>query len=551
MLTHLSIKNYALIERLEMEPAKGFNTITGETGAGKSIMLGALGLLLGNRADTKSLFDSEAKCIIEGSFHIAPYGLTQLFEKEELDHEDLTVIRREITPAGKSRAFVNDTPVRLETLRELGAALMDIHSQHDTLALGENSFQLKLVDAYAQNEHLLNQYQVTFKTYQSAKKSLVQLQEEASSLKKEAEYNQYLFDELDKAKLVADEQVTLEEELKVLENAEEIKKAFQQALNLMEEPDQGISTMLHGVLGAIKPIGNLSPAYQEIFERLESTAIELADWVKEVEHTDEGVEHDPQRLNFLQDRLSLIYKLQQKHSLSSISELIVLYEELGVKVSKVANLDEELAQAKNAADLAEGTMREAAQALSESRTQVFSSICRELELLLAGLGIEDALLAIEQIKVAPNSTGTDEINVLFSANKGVQAQELKQVASGGEFSRLMFAIKYILADKMALPTMIFDEIDTGVSGEIAIKMGDMMKTMAEKHQVITISHLPQVAAKGNKHYFVYKDTSSHRTISRIKSLSGEERTVAIAQMISGENPTTTALQSARELLAQA
>ncbi|HAA15782.1 MAG TPA: DNA repair protein RecN [Cytophagales bacterium] len=551
MLTHLSIKNYALIEQLELEPSAQFNTITGETGAGKSIMLGAIGLLLGNRADTKSLYDESNKCVIEGTFEIEAYGLEALFEEEELDYEAKTVIRREITPAGKSRAFVNDTPVRLEGLRELGAALMDIHSQHDTLALGEHGFQLMLVDAYAANEELKATYRIAYQDFKKAQKALEQLQSEAAEIRKEADYHQFLFSELDQAQFQAEEQTELEAELKVLENAEEIKNGLQQSINFLEEPDQGISSLLHNALAAMKPLQNMGTVYNELHQRLDSVAIELRDWVKEAESADLEVELDPERLTLVQDRLSLIYKLQQKHGVDSVAGLLAIYTDLEAKVAKVTNLDDDLAKAAEEAELAEADMRKHAATLTESRTRVFSAICRELEVLLSGLGMPDALMSIENREVSPGPNGIDEISVLFSANKGIATQELKQVASGGEFSRLMFAIKYVLADKMALPTMIFDEIDTGVSGEIAKKMGSMMQAMAKGHQVITISHLPQVAAKGDAHFFVYKDTSAARTVSRIKMLEGWDRMQAIAQMIDGDNPSASALESAKELLEQA
>ncbi|MEL6534901.1 MAG: AAA family ATPase, partial [Bacteroidota bacterium] len=452
MLTQLSIKNYALIEQLELVPSAQFNTITGETGAGKSIMLGAIGLLLGNRADTKSLYDETNKCVIEGVFSIEAYGLQSLFEEEELDYEATTVIRREITPAGKSRAFVNDTPVRLEALRELGAALMDVHSQHDTLALGDHGFQLTLVDAYAENEELRATYHAAFQDYRKARKALEELQAEAAEIRKEADYHQFLFSELDQAQFQAGEQEELEAELKVLENAEEIKNGLQQSINLLEEPDQGIATLLHNALAAMKPLQELGDGYKELHQRLDSVAIELRDWVKEAESADLEVELDPERLTLVQDRLSLLYKLQQKHGVDTIAALLEIHADLEGKVAKVTNLDEDLENTAASAKATEEAMRKCAAALTESRTRVFSAICRELELLLAGLGIPDALMSIENKEVTPSASGVDEISVLFSANKGIAAQELRQVASGGEFSRLMFAIKYVLADKMALPT---------------------------------------------------------------------------------------------------
>ncbi|KOF04317.1 DNA repair protein [Roseivirga seohaensis subsp. aquiponti] len=548
MLQRLSIENYALIQQLEINPDAQLNIITGETGAGKSIILGALGLLLGNRADSKSLLDQEKKCVIEGVFDISAYQLTALFEENDMDYDVECIIRREISPNGKSRAFINDGVTNLDFLKLLGKRLMDIHSQHDNLLLGSNGYQLSLVDAFAQNNALLQKYSKAFSDYREKYEILEQLKSESADLKKEADYHQFLFDELDKAQLQADEQEILEAELNKLENAEEIKLKLNEALSALDQSEFNANQMLQGAKTALGQINKFAKKYDSLFERLNSSWIELKDIIAELETEEEQVEYEPQRAEEVQERLSLIYKLQQKHQVSDIASLLSIYEELGNKVLKVGNLDDAIEAAEKQTNLAFELVETSGEALSQSRTKVFAGFENQIGALLDDLGMPHAKLAIQHEKQAPSESGVDKINLLFSANKGIAPQPLKQVASGGEFSRLMFAVKYILADKTALPTIVFDEIDAGISGEISIQMAEMMNKMAQNHQVITITHLPQIAARGKSHYYVYKDNAQDVTASNIRKLNHDERLSELAQMIGGKQFSESSLESARELM---
>lgn len=548
MLKTLSIENYALIRQLKIEPANSLNIITGETGAGKSIMLGALGLLLGKRAESKVVFDESRKCIIEGIFNVEAYRLKDLFEEHDLDYEDECIIRREIASNGKSRAFINDTPTTLDSLKSIGLRLMDIHSQHQTLALGNNAYQLQIIDIVAGNFELLSKYQEAFKDFKEKQKAHKLLIEEGNQITKEADYNQFLFDELDQAQFHENEQEELEEELSKLEHAEAIKTKLNEALMISDQAELNASGMIQELKSALSSISNFGKSYDVLRERIESLQIELKDIISELEDEDSKVEVDPQRTEECQDRLSLIYKLQQKHQVSSIAELLKIYEELGNKVLKVSNLDEAIKKAADAEKAAFEKANKQAQQLSKSRTKVFAQFSKMVKELLTDLGMPNASLEVNRLESELNATGCDTIDILFSANKGIAPSPLKQAASGGEFSRLMFAVKYILADKTALPTIVFDEIDTGISGEIAIKMAQMMRKMAANHQVITITHLPQIAAHGSAHYFVYKDESTGTTSSQIRLLNEEDRLREIAEMIGGKNPSNTAVDSAKELL---
>lgn len=548
MLKSLSIENYALIQQLQIDPDKALNIVTGETGAGKSIMLGALGLLLGHRADTKVLLDQERKCVIEGVFDISAYALAPLFDEFDIDYDKECIVRREISASGKSRAFVNDGVTNLDFLKRLGLKLMDVHSQHDTLRLAHKSYQLEVIDAVANSQKILNEFQLAYTDYQEKYKIYQSLVEEGNQIRKDADYNQFLFEELDKAQLDETEQEGLESELNKLENAEEIKTKLHEGLNISDRGDLNLMGMLHELKGSLNQISQFGSAYEALGERVESIRIELKDIIGEIEIEEGNIEYDPQRTLDVQERLNLIYKLQQKHQVSSISELVSIYEELGNKVLKVGNLDEAIEEAKKSETAAYTAAYKLADKLSEKRTAVFDSFSSEITLLLADLGMPNASIALRHNVVDLSANGMDEIDILFSANKGIAPQPLKQAASGGEFSRLMFSIKYILANKTALPTIVFDEIDTGISGEIAIKMAQMMLEMAQSHQVITITHLPQIAAKGQSHYYVYKDESSQTTTSQIKQLSQEERLTEIAEMIGGKKASTTAFDSARELM---
>jgi DNA repair protein RecN (Recombination protein N) len=548
MLKHLQIKNYALIQKLEMRPSGALNTITGETGAGKSIMLGAIGLLMGNRADTKVLFNEDTKCVIEGTFDLSEYELQTVFEEEDLDYEQTCIIRREISPSGKSRAFINDTPVKLPVLRRIGDFLMDIHSQHDTLQLGSNTYQLNIIDAYAGNKELLKAYQKEYRAYKKAERAYKELLEQADELRKEADYNHFLYNELAEAALEANEQHELEAELEVLENSEEIKTKLNTALGLISESETSVTSMLHDVHHTLKQLAGIAEKYEGVRSRAESCLIELKDIASEIESAEAEVIFDPERINVINDRLSLIYQLQQKHRVDTVEGLLTIQNKLEQEVNKVENLDEEIEMAREQVDKLHKVMMVKARELTASRLGVTASIEMEVTHLLKNLGMPNATMKIDHQEVEPTSTGIDEVNLLFSANKGVKPQELKNVASGGEFSRLMFCVKYILADKTALPTIIFDEIDTGISGEVAIQMVSMMQKMANSHQVIVITHLPQVAARGEAHYFVYKDNSTDRTISNIRLLEQEERISEIAKMIGGGNPSPIAFENAKELL---
>lgn len=548
MLKSLSISNYALIDQLLMQPSPNLSMITGETGAGKSIMLGAVGLLLGNRADTKVLLHEDKKCVVEGEFQIREYGLKGYFEELELDYDDTCIIRREISAGGKSRSFINDTPVLLDSLKLLGSKLMDVHSQHDTLLLGEGAYQLGLVDAFSQSQSELSSYRQAFKTYKKAKKEFEELTQKASELQKEADFNQFQLSELNALSLLRGEQSELESSQEILENAEEIKLKINEMLSLFQDEQIGVIQGLGQIQYGLQTLERLAHKFGSYRERFQSVFIELKDILEGLNDEESKIEVDFEKLDKIRERLSRIYQLQKKHGVQTVEELIQIQNQLADKVFQFQNLDESLSISEKNFKEAEKSMSEKGRILTEKRKSCFSSFEKALEELLAGLGMENAKVKLDIQSIAPVSSGMDEVEILFSANKGGIPQALKKVASGGEFSRLLFAIKYLMADKMALPTLIFDEIDTGISGEVALRMVRMMKEISQNHQVICITHLPQVAAKGETHYFVYKDNSSDKTISKIKLLNEEERVLELAKMIAGTNPSTSALASARELL---
>jgi DNA repair protein RecN (Recombination protein N) len=548
MLSNLLIKNYALIKHLEMSPDPGLNIITGETGAGKSIMLGAIGLLLGNRADAKSLYDSSEKCVIEGTFNLTGYDLAPNFEDENLDFSEECIVRREISAAGKSRAFINDTPVNLETLRKIGMQLLDVHSQHDSILLGNNEFQLRVVDSYAENADLLKTYQADFNAYREASKAFDELKRQAHQLRKEFDYDQFLFQELNNAGLRADEQEKLEQELTILENAVEIKEKLQLAHAYLDNPENSALDLLKSAVGSLTQASRLVNEYDVLRQRAQSALIELRDLAEEIDQVNGNVELDSARTDVVQERLDLIYSLLKKHQVSTIAQLLDIEANLQSKLSIVMNLDEDMATAEKKVGQTHDKMLAGAKVLSDRRKKVTKAIEKLILDRLYELGIPNASLSIQINETAPTPAGIDAATFLFSGNKGIVPQELKLVASGGEFSRLMMVIKYILADKRKLPTIIFDEIDTGVSGEIAKKMGKMMQNMAVNHQIIAITHLHQIASSGDAHYFVYKDHSSDRTVSRIKKLTIDERVQEIAQMIGGHNPSEAVLHNAREMI---
>jgi DNA repair protein RecN (Recombination protein N) len=548
MLTSLKISNYALIDELAMQPSSGLSMITGETGAGKSIMLGAVGLLLGNRADTKVLLHEEKKCVVEGVFDIRSYGLQGYFEELELDYEDTCIIRREISPNGKSRSFVNDTPVLLEPLKILGEKLMDVHSQHDTLLLGEGDFQLGLVDAYARTSAERTTYQQAFTEFRKSKKTLTELTRKAEALKKEYDFNQFQLEELSSLALVSGEQEELESSQEILENAEDIKLKINEVLSLFHEEQFGVLQGMGQIQSSLQGLERLAQAFATYRTRFQEAWIELKDLAETLADEDSRVEVDAEKLERTRERLSKIYQLQKKHGLQTIEELMELESQLADKVLQVQQVDDQLAEAHQLCLQNEKAMLAASEVLSQKRRACFPSFEKALEVLLQDLGMENARVQFERQVVDPNANGLDRVELLFSANKGMPLQPLKKVASGGEFSRLLFAIKYLMADKMALPTLIFDEIDTGISGEVALQMVRMMQEIAKNHQVICITHLPQVAAKGAVHFFVYKDHSAEKTMSKVKQLTVEERVHELAKMIAGSNPSAAAQASAKELL---
>lgn len=548
MLQHLEIKNYALIRQLELSPSPGMNIITGETGAGKSIMLGAIGLLLGNRAENKTLFDETEKCIIEGVFDLAGYHLEPLFEEYGLDFDRLSVIRREIMPGGKTRGFINDTPANLEAMREIGRRLIDIHSQHDTLQLASNAYQLGIVDAYATNAPLRQRYAEAFTSYRKASRTLDELVKAYDDLQREFDFKKHQLDELDQARLDGVDQAAMEAELQVLENAESIKNNLGLGYQYLAGEEHSTEGSLKAVLQLLSQIANYGEKYAQLRERVNSCLIELQDVAYELEREEGDLVLDGEKIMALQDRLNALYRLQKKHRTDNTADLIRLRDRLQEEVDRVVNFDEDLRQAREAQEAARKVLEQVAGELSMTRIAVLPQIEEEINALLSDLGMPNARLSIQHRSIAFAPEGSDEIRFLFSANKGGKPDELKNVASGGEFSRLMLCIKYVLAGKTAMPTVIFDEIDTGISGEIAIKVANMMRDMAKRHQLIAISHLPQIAAKGQSHYFIYKDHSGERTESRVRTLTHEERIREIAQMIGGANPSTSAFVHAQEML---
>ncbi len=548
MLKKLHIRNYALIEHLEIQPVNGLNVITGETGAGKSILLGAVGLLLGNRADTSVLFDQNSKCIIEGIFGIRAYHLQKFFEESELDYEEDTIIRREINPAGKSRAFINDTPVTLDIMRMLGARLMDIHSQHDSLLLGRSNFQFTLLDNYAGCMSAREKFETTYTELKKAEKALDRLRKEKEGLEKEADYQQFILEELINAKLESGEQDELEKEVRLLEHAEEIRNNLNQASQLLSEGELPALESMRSARSLLSSIRNYGDNYSSLHDRLESCLIELNDLVIEIQRSGDDVEFDPEKAEQIQDRLSNLYSLQKKHHVTSVEELVEIREKLDQEALHYHDLDDEIDKTAERAEFLRKESFSLAATLTRKRTMGIPSLEKEMTALLQQVGISEAVFKIRISQGDLNSHGQNTIELLFSANKGIAPQALAKVASGGEFSRLMFCIKRILAEKVSLPTIIFDEIDTGVSGGIALKMGEMMKFMAKSHQIISISHLPQMAARADRHYFVYKESGSNTSVSRIRELSTQERVEEIAKMIGGEKPSENARESARELI---
>ena len=549
MLASISIKNYALINELHIDFSSGLSIITGETGAGKSILLGALGLVLGNRADSSTLKNTTRKCVVEAVLSVEKYNLQDFFETEDIDYEINTIIRREILPSGKSRAFVNDTPVTLSVLTALRSKLIDIHSQHQTLQVSDQQFQFQLLDAFANNESKLASYQRGLTQYTSEKKKLEEILQAQREANLQYDYNSHLYNELLEANLVEDEQEALEEKLEKINNVEEIKQNLSEALQLTTDDTIGIQNLLYSLENKLTKIAPYSKEYQELSERISSVKIELDDIVSELESANEQVDFNPLEATQLNDRLQLIYNLQKKHYVNSISALLLILEELSTKVSTVENAEQRLLDQETIVTEIANKLDAIALKISEARKRIIPTVSKQLEAILDNLGMSHARFQIQNnITEQYYKNGKDVLSFLFSANKGGQFGELKKVASGGELSRIMLAIKKVMSENSQLPTIIFDEIDSGVSGEISNKMAHIMSQMSQQMQVITITHLPQIAAKGNQHYKVYKEELNNTTTTSLKQLSEDERIVEIAEMLSGKNISDSALTHARELL---
>ncbi|MEB0261032.1 MULTISPECIES: DNA repair protein RecN [unclassified Mucilaginibacter] len=550
MLQRLTIQNYALIDNLEINFDKGLNILTGETGAGKSIILGALSLILGQRAESRYFFNQQKKCVIEGGFKIAGFHLNTFFEDNDLDYDGETVLRREISADGKSRAFVNDTPVNLTTLKQLGEKLIDIHSQHATYEINDPDFQLLVVDGVSGHHDLLGGYQTKFRTYKKSLKHLDELIAQNDKAKADLDYYQFQFDELQKTAIAADEQDGLEKELATLSNAEEIKRNLSGAYYLMHEGETSAIIQLREAGQQLSTIEQYNPEVEDLHERLKSTLIELKDIAAELDTIEQRTFTNEARAEEINTRLSMLYNLQKKHRVNSNQELLEIQNDLSDKIQQAVFGDEavEKLQKQIATDKLE--LEGIATTLSANRKKAIPVIQDKVLANLTEMGMPNSVLHIDQTALGELAkNGNDAIRFMFSANKGHALADMSKVASGGELSRLMLSIKSIIAEYTALPTIIFDEIDTGVSGEVANKVGQVMERLSHNLQVITITHLPQIAGKGESHYFVYKDDSESVTKTRIKKLSDSERVLEIAKMLSGDNPGESALQNARELLA--
>lgn len=549
MLKNISVQNYALIDKLEVEFTDGLTIITGETGAGKSILLGALGLIAGSRADTQALQDKTKKCVVEANFNIKGYSLKEFFAANELDYDVTTSIRREINPEGKSRAFINDTPVTLNQLKELAEYLIDIHSQHQTLTLNGSAFQLSVVDAFADHASSLEEYAEGFRKYKALEKQLKDLTEKEAQAKKDLDYFQFQFNELEDANLKADQQLSMEQELETLNNAEDIKSNLSKAAHGLTGGEQNLLSALNEIKIILAGMAKFKPEINELSTRLSSAYIELKDISNELEALEQDIVYDPKQIELLTEKLDAVYRLQQKHQVKTIEELIVIKDDLSNKLLDFSSLEAEIEKVNKELGVLQKSLLVLAKKMSANRKKSIPKIEKEIASLLSSLSMPNAQLKVEHLESETlGINGLDKVNFLFSANKGSDFKELNKVASGGELSRLMLSIKSLIAQLTALPTIIFDEIDTGVSGDVADKVGSIMDKMSNKMQVITITHLPQIASKGQSHLFVYKEDKNNKTYSNIKRLSAEERVLEVAKMLSTGSPTAAAISNAKELL---
>ncbi len=550
MLRSLYIQNYALIEKLDIDFGSGFSVITGETGAGKSIILGAIGLLLGQRADVKSIRRGAAKCVIEARFEIAGYGMQPFFEENELEYEDECILRREVYASGKSRAFINDTPASLVQMKELGEQLIDVHSQHQNLLLNKEGFQLNVLDILAHDEEELAAYQSLHREWKQAQRDLENLIALAGQNKADEDYIRFQLEQLEDAHLTAGEQEELEQEADTLSHAEEIKAGLFRAGQVMNSDEGGLLSALKECLNTMSGLQKVYPSAGELAERLESSYIELKDISQEISGKEEEVEFNPARLEEVNDRLNLIYTLQQKHRVSTVDELLALADDYVAKLSNITSSDEQIEELKSRSEALYNKVKKQAAVLTELRTAAAREVEKQMAARLIPLGMPNVRFRVEiGTRKEPGAHGADTVGFLFSANKNGALQNISSVASGGEIARVMLSVKAMIAGAVKLPTIVFDEIDTGVSGEIADRMADIMQEMGDSdRQVISITHLPQIAARGRAHYKVYKQDNETETNSHIRRLTDEERVEEIAHMLSGATLTEAALNNAKALL---
>lgn len=547
MLKHLHIENYVLIKSLNLDFQNGFSVVTGQTGAGKSIILGALNLALGAKADTKAIFEGEKKCIIEAEFDIEGYGLEEFFDDNDIDYSHTCIIRRELTDTGKSRSFLNDTPVLVSVLKQLGGKLIDIHSQHSTLLLESNAFQLGIVDSVAGDSELLERYKSQYEYYQSVCRSLIEKTEEAANAKSNADYIQFQYNQLRECNLREGEQQELEGRINTLEHVSDIKESLERSINALDS-DDGILSAMHTLQSALEEIESFGNSFEELLHRVTSCQIELKDIYEEIERKNNDVEMDPAELESMQERMSLIYTLLQKHKVRTVEELIEIRDSLALQLGQIDNFDEEIeVLTKEKAAIYDDLLKLATK-ISKMRASVAPAIEKQVMETLAALGMPNSVFKVEITKTADiTPTGTDIVQMLISSNK-TKPQPIQNSASGGEISRVMLSLKAIIASNSNLPTLVFDEIDTGVSGMVASQMGAILQKMSDGMQVICITHLPQVAAKGEHHYKVFKDDNTNPVQTYVKLLDAEERVGEIAAMLSGEGVTEAAVNNAKELL---
>ena len=548
MLQHLTIENYALIKSLQIDFEKGFTVITGETGSGKSIILGALGLLLGQRADVGVLFDKEKKCIVEATFDIKDLGLKAFFEKNDLDYDDTLLLRREIQPSGKSRAFVNDTPAALQIMKDLGSYIIDIHSQHQTLTLKDSDFQLKILDEMCDDNTTLAQYKEKYAEYKSLRKELALLEDEDKKNKLDLDYYQFLFNELNDEKLQSDEQAELEQEIELLNNVEGIKTNLSAVLEACHNSDNSLLSQLVVCKNMLNKASVHYAPLAEVASRFDSAIIELKDIVSEVDSIDGELQYSPQRQDEISSRLDTIYRLETKHNVATVAELLEIQNNLDERLQNVMGLDDRIDATRKQLKQAESELQTKANLLTKLRQKSAEVLEKQILPILSDLGMKDSKFKVEIETTADFlSSGCNSISFMFNANKGGQLGEIGKTISGGELSRVMLAIKSLITSKTLLPTIIFDEIDTGVSGEISSKVGNIMKQMSATTQVFAITHLPQIAAKSDTHLKVYKQEEDNRTLSKMLVLTDEQKVEEVAKMLSSNTLTDAAIATAKEL----